>query len=378
MIENDTVEGVNPPEPVLTEAMIAQSLGMPYTPELVVVEETPPEPEPTIRPGQLLDMIGQARVRRQLGTMLQAALRENRQAEHCLFLGPPGLGKTTLALTVARYMGKRLFKTNSLTLHSPTMVVKILQDLEDGDVLFVDEIHLLTKKVAASFLTAMEDGTIEVVSGTGKNKTSIEVEVAKFTLVGATTEPGGIPQPLYDRFGFVGEVEFYSTDELTQIIERAATKLDNPVDVTPEAAKALALRARGTPRAGLRLLRKVRDVGKSTQEPDENGEYPRFTITEGLVNATLGLFQIDKLGLTPQDVTILRDLLVRHNGGPVGVKALAATTGIDQRSIENLIEPMLIRLNLMSRGTNGRVATVAAYEHLGISPVPFDIRHQLR
>lgn len=345
-------------------------LGIPLAPR---PEPTPPPVEEEtqydrLAPGTVMDMIGQDMVRRQMLITLGAARRQTRVAPHILLEGPPGLGKSTIARMVATYMGVRMIETDSLVLSKPSLLVNVLADLRPGDVLFVDEVQRLTKKVAEGLYLAMAEFKINVESGVGRAKTVDQVKIAPFTLVAATTDPGLIPQPLYDRFKFVGQMQYYDTDELEKILEEAAGKYDTPLTLDPDACVDLALRSRGTPRIALTMLEKARDVALAFQQPDEDGNYPDHVMIDmDVVDTTFTMFDIDDAGLTPNDRTVLRDLLIRHGGGPVGINALAATTAIDEVSIRKVIEPWLIRAGFMSRGVTGRHAMLAAYTHLSKS-----------
>lgn len=379
-------EEVETTTPSISPASVGDRLGIPFTPR-VRPNTRRPERERTqydnIAPGTVLDMIGQENVRRQMLIALSSARREMRPTGHILLTGPMGLGKTTLARMVSTYNGKRLVETDSLVLSKPKLLVNVLSDLRDGDVLLVDEIHRLTRKVTEGLYKAMTEFRMNVEQGTGGKTITEEVDIAPFTLVAATTEPGSLLAPLFQRFKYVFEMEYYSVEELANIVNEAAGKYDIPFILEPEAAVELAMRSRGTPRVALSMLEKARDVVVAYQEPTEDGTYPPAIIDMAVIDATFELFDIDNLGLTLNDHAVLRDLLIRHGGGPVGINNLTATTGIDPATIRNTIEPWLIRCGFMSRGITGRVATAAAYEHLeklydDIPNVPGDIRRGLR
>lgn len=383
MADIDSGQEVN--VPAMTQASLSEALGIPYVPPppRAVRPERSDSQYDRIAPGTVLDMTGQDAVRRQLMIALQAAQRQNRPPGHILLVGPMGLGKTTLARMVSTFMGTRLVETDSLVLSKPKLLVSVLADLRPGDVLFVDEIHRLTRKVTEGLYKAMTEFRINVEQGSGPKTSVEEVEIAPFTLVAATTEPGSMLGPLFQRFKIVGEMEYYSIDNLTDIVNTAAGKYDIPFILDPDAAVSLAKRSRGTPRVALNMMEKARDVVASTHQPDEDGNWPMIFIDEMVVNVTFQLFDIDDMGLTRQDRQVLRDLVIRHGGGPVGVNNLSATTGIDQPTIRNTIEPWLIRAGFMSRGQTGRVATPEAYEHLDkqyddIPRVPADIKRGWR
>lgn len=364
-----------PRRPRLTTASIAGAVGIPYTPRLAAVPDAPvlPDQAERLRPGTMLEMIGQEDVRIQLATMLQSAARRSAESvraggppvppEHCLFHGPPGCGKTTLARIISTFMGTRLIETSAIAMSTPKMLMLQLCELQDGDVLFIDECHRLSKKCTEVLYRAMEEFKLDVPSGSGKNQRVIPVDIAPFTLVGATTEVGSILLPLYDRFGFTAEVQFYEDAQLQQILLKACENLDHPFSMSDDAALMLASHSRGTPRVAIMLMKKVRDVAMATADANEDGSYPPVEVDTDLVRSALDLFGIDELGLNPTDQKILLSILVQHGGGPVGIHNIAATTGEDQRTVR-LSELWLIRCGLLSRGQTGRVATEKAFVHM--------------
>lgn len=386
MPDIEGAEEVDMSTPSISPMSVGDRLGIPYTPR---VRPDVRRPERTMRqydniaPGTVLEMIGQENVRRQMLIALVAAVREGRPPGHILLGGPMGLGKTTLARMVSTYMGKRLVETDSLVLSKVKLLNNVLADLQPGDVLLVDEIHTLTKKVSEALYKAMTEFRINVEIGTAGHTTTDEVDIAPFVLVAATTEPGRMLAPLLQRFNYKFEMEYYSVEDLANIVNEAAGKYDNPFVLDPEAAVELATRSRGTPRVALKMLEKARDVAVSFQEPLQDGSFPPVVVDMAVIDTAFELFNIDHLGLTLDDHAVLRDLLIRHGGGPVGIATLTATCGIDPATIRNTIEPWLIRAGLMSRGVSGRIATAAAYEHMeryysDIPNVPADIRRGIR
>lgn len=317
------------------------------------------------RPTSLGDMIGQEKVRAQLMTMLRSAGLRGEVPGHVLLYGPPGLGKTTIGLLVASQAGGRLVTTTASAVNSPQKLARELAALVAGDVLFIDEIHGLSRTTEEALYSAMEDRRIEVSSGTGAAARSTVVNLEPFTLVGATTKAGKLSAPLRDRFPFVGALEYYSAEELSRIVSRVARLQD--VKIEDEAADSLGRRSRGTPRIALNLFKRVRDYAISSTDCAAN-----VIVTERVVDDCLALFEVDTLGLDPTDRLILRALCVDYSGGPVGVDVLAAATGQDVTTIADGVEPFMLRTGLMRRQSRGRVATKLAYQHLGLR-VPADI-----
>lgn len=314
--------------------------------------------ESALRPKSLDEFVGQAKIREQLSLMLQAAKLQNRSADHILLAGPPGLGKTTLAMIVAHESGHPLRLTSGPTIQHAGDLAAVLSSLQPGEVLFIDEIHRMARPAEEMLYLAMEDFRIDVMVGKGPGATSIPLELAPFTLVGATTRSGMLPSPLRDRFGFTAHLEFYADSELAQVLKRAADRLD--VAITDEALGEIASRSRGTPRIANRLLRRVRDFALVA-------EVGRIGMTE--TNAALKLYDVDALGLDRLDRQILQLLTERFKGKAVGLSTLSVAVGEEQDTIESVVEPFLVRQGLISRTPRGRQATELAFRHLGL-PTP--------
>lgn len=312
--------------------------------------------EGTLRPQKMDDYIGQSKAKETLKVYIEAAKRRNDPLDHVLFYGPPGLGKTTLAGVIANEMGTHMKVTSGPAIEKPGDMAAILNGLSDGDVLFVDEIHRLNRQVEEVLYPAMEDYCIDIMIGKGPTAKSIRLDLPKFTLVGATTRAGLLSAPLRDRFGVINRLEFYSVEELVQIIMHSAKILQ--VEIEPEGAKEMARRSRGTPRLANRVLKRVRDFAQV-----------RFDgiITEEVANQALDLLDVDKLGLDRIDRNLLMTMIDKFGGGPVGLDTLAAATGEDPGTIEDVNEPYLIKNGLINRTPRGRVVTPAAYLHFGLS-----------
>ncbi len=314
--------------------------------------------EASLRPSRLEEFIGQERVRRQLELVLAGARKRGQAADHVLLSGAPGLGKTTLAAIVAAEVGAQFRATSGPAVERPGDLAAILTGLEPGDVLFVDEIHRLPRAVEEVLYPAMEDFQLDIVVGKGPGARSIRLDLPAFTLVGATTRTGLIAAPLRDRFGFSAHLEHYDPEELLAIVHRSARLLDISVD--PDGALEIATRSRGTPRIANRLLRRVRDYA----EVEGDG-----TVDLPVAQAALEVFDVDELGLDRLDRRVLEALVDNFSGGPVGLATLAISVGEESDTLEDAVEPFLLRRGLLQRTPRGRVATPSAYAHLD-RPVP--------
>jgi holliday junction DNA helicase RuvB len=312
--------------------------------------------EAALRPRTLDEVIGQERVREQLSLLLEAARARQRVPDHVLLNGPPGLGKTTLAMIVAAEMSAPLRLTSGPAITHAGDLAAILSGLNDGDVLFVDEIHRMSRPAEEMLYMAMEDFRVDVVIGKGPGATAIPLEIPPFTLVGATTRAGLLPSPLRDRFGFTAHLEFYEPEDLERIVRRSAGLLD--VELRPDGASEISRRSRGTPRIANRLLRRVRDFAQVRADG---------VVTRDLARAALELFEVDESGLDRLDRAVLDVLCRRFGGGPVGVSTLAVAVGEERETVEEVAEPFLVRRGLLARTPRGRVATAAGWHHLGLS-----------
>ena len=311
--------------------------------------------ESSLRPQRLEDYIGQEKIKSNMKVYIEAAKARQESLDHVLFYGPPGLGKTTLAGIIANEMGTHLKVTSGPAIAKPGEMAAILNNLAEGDILFVDEIHRLNRQVEEVLYPAMEDYAIDIMIGKGASARSIRLDLPKFTLVGATTRAGMLTAPLRDRFGVVTRMEYYTVEELKMIILRSAKVLE--VGIDENGAYAMARRSRGTPRLANRLLKRVRDFAQV--------KYDGY-ITEEVADYALDLLDVDKEGLDQTDRGILLAMIGKFGGGPVGLETLAASIGEDPGTIEDVYEPYLLKNGFIQRTPRGRVVTDAAYAHLGI------------
>jgi len=311
--------------------------------------------ESALRPTSLSEFIGQSKVKQQLDLLLKAAALQKRSPDHILLAGPPGLGKTTLAMIVSNEIGSGLRMTSGPTIQHAGDLAAVLSSLSAGEVLFIDEIHRMARPAEELLYMAMEDFRVDVMVGKGPGASSISLELEPFTLVGATTRSGMLPNPLRDRFGYTANLEFYVSDELRLVLERAAKKLE--LDTETEAISLIASRSRGTPRIANRLLRRVRDYALV-----ENNQ----KISQGLAAAALDLYEVDSLGLDRLDKQVLLTLIQKFEGRPVGLSTLAIALGEEPDTIESVVEPYLLREGLIERTPKGRQATALAHRHLGL------------
>jgi Holliday junction DNA helicase RuvB len=313
--------------------------------------------ERALRPKGLADYVGQAKAREQLGIFIGAAKHRAEALDHVLLFGPPGLGKTTLSHIIAAELGVNLRQTSGPVLEKPKDLAAILTNLEKNDVLFIDEIHRLSPVVEEILYPALEDYQIDIMIGEGPAARSIKLDLQPFTLVGATTRAGMLTNPLRDRFGIVARLEFYTAEELTRIVTRSAGLLNAPID--DAGAREIARRSRGTPRIANRLLRRVRDYAQVKADG---------RIVATVADAALAMLDVDPLGFDVMDRKLLEAVVHRFGGGPVGLENVAAAIGEEAGTIEDVIEPYLIQQGYLQRTPRGRVATAAAWRHLGLAP----------
>ena len=338
---------------IMTRVMDSQSDDFERTQELA------------LRPKTLQEFVGQKRVANQLDLLLSAARNRNSPADHVLLSGPPGLGKTTLAMIIASEMNAPIRITSGPAIQHAGDLASILSSLVEGEILFLDEIHRMSRPAEELLYLAMEDFRVDVIVGKGAGATAIPLELPHFTLVGATTRAGLLPSPLRDRFGFTAQLDFYENAELSVIVKRSASLMG--IEIGEEAITELGSRSRGTPRVANRLLRRVRDYA----QVHSNG---KVGIKEA--RAALEMYEVDEIGLDRLDLGVLETLVKRFNGGPVGISTLAMAIGEEAETIESLAEPFLVRMGFISRTPRGRIATPAGFEHLGLK-APISSTNQL-
>ncbi|MCL2796514.1 MAG: Holliday junction branch migration DNA helicase RuvB [Firmicutes bacterium] len=322
--------------------------------------------EGSLRPKTLSEYVGQEHIKSNLNVYLSAAKMRGEALDHVLLYGPPGLGKTTLSYIIANELGVSVKFTSGPAIERAADLVAILTNLSENDVLFIDEIHRLNRTVEEILYPALEDYHVDIVIGKGPSARSMRLTLPPFTLIGATTRAGMLTGPLRDRFGIIQRLELYSPEELAIIVKRSAKILNIKID--PSAAALVAARSRGTPRIANRLLKRVRDFAIVER---------RETIDVKLADYALGLMEVDALGLDAIDRKILLTIVEKYNGGPVGVETLASSANEDSVTIEDAIEPFLLQLGFLARSPRGRVATLAAYKHLGIKPCTGSAAYQI-
>ena len=309
----------------------------------------------SLRPRRLAEYIGQDKVKQNLSIFIQAAMGRAEALDHILFYGPPGLGKTTLAGIVANELDVNFRITSGPAIERPGDLAALLTNLKEKDVLFIDEIHRLSRSVEEILYSAMEDYALDIIIGKGPSARSVRLDLPRFTLIGATTRAGALAPPLRDRFGIISRLEYYRPDSLVCIVKRAAEILQ--ISIEDRGAEEIARRSRGTPRIANRLLKRVRDYAQVVGEG---------VITDKIADAGLALLEVDQCGLDRTDRTMLQTIIEKFNGGPVGVETLAAAISEETETIEDVYEPFLIQMGFINRTPRGRVATKGAYQHLGL------------
>lgn len=314
------------------------------------------EIEESLRPSCLNQYIGQDVIKKQLQVYISAALKRKESLDHVLLYGPPGLGKTTLAMIIANELHVNIKITSGPAIEKSGDLVALLNDLDPGDVLFIDEIHRLPKSIEEILYSAMEDFFVDIIIGQGSEAHSVHLPLPPFTLIGATTRVGLLSSPLRDRFGIIEHMNFYNSYDLDEIIKRSAKILQ--VQINSEGSKELALRSRGTPRIANRLLKRVRDFAEISEKKE---------IDEDIVKSSLHLLNIDNLGLDELDIKILKTIIYDYSGGPVGLSTLASSIGEEKDTISDVYEPYLMQIGMLKRTTRGRVATKKAYDHFNLS-----------